>query len=160
LELRSAEQMKMEVGNRLSGVWTVIGDDPVAAVMQAVLGGDARRQCQRVRRDDPIVATDFAQGCEVSSRHDEHVDRRLRVEVAEGDVMLALRNELSPELAARDTAEDAICNGWARHHFMHSKRFCDEVVVRSGSLQPSSLKRATVMRVCQNSPRSKLSVAP
>src|SRR5688500_7912210 len=98
--------MKMKMRDRLSGVRSVIGDDPVAALMEPMLGGDARCQRQRVRRDMPIVATDVAQGGEVSSRHDEHVDRRLRVEVAEGDVVLALSDELGTELAARDATED------------------------------------------------------
>src|SRR5215213_224141 len=110
LELSATEQMKMKMRDRLSGIGAVIGDDPVAAVIEPILGGDACGQRQRVRRDVPIVAADRTQGREVLPRHDEHVDRRLRVEVAEGDVMLALSDELRPELAAGDATEDAIGN--------------------------------------------------
>jgi len=62
-----------------------------------------------------IVATDFAQRREVLARHDEHMHRRLRMEVAEGDVVLALGNEFRAELAARDAAEDAIGFGRVSH---------------------------------------------
>src|SRR5215218_3622491 len=113
--------MKMEMGNRLPGVGSVIGDDPVTALMQPVLGGDARRQCQRVRRDVPIIATDFSQRREMASWDDEHVDRRLRVEVAKGDIVLALGDKLRTELAARDAAEDAIGDVWGSHLFSSSK---------------------------------------
>ena len=95
----------MKMRNSLSGVRTVIGDDPVAAVMEPVLGGDARRQRQRVRRDVPVATTDFAQSREVLSRHDEDVDRRLWVQVVEGDVVLALGDEFRTKLAARDATE-------------------------------------------------------
>ena len=123
----------MEMGDGLSGVGTVIGDDPVAALIEPVLGGDARCQRQRVRSDMPVAATDVAQGREVLSRHDEHVHRRLRMEVAEGDVVLALGDELRAKLAPRDAAEDAIGNGRISHLFRHSKRFGNGPVVRSDS---------------------------
>jgi hypothetical protein len=45
LELSSAEKMKMKMRDSLAGVRPVIGDDPVAAVVKPVLGGDTR--CQR-----------------------------------------------------------------------------------------------------------------
>ena len=111
----------MKMRDSLSGVRSVIRDDPVAAVMEPVLGGHTRRQRQRVRRDVPIAATDVAQGRDVLSRHDEDMDRRLRVEVVEGDVVLALGDELRSKLAARDAAEDAIGNGRIVHCFGHSE---------------------------------------
>jgi hypothetical protein len=144
----------MKMGDSLSGVRPVVGDDPIAAVMEPGLGGDARCQSERVRRDVPIVNTDFTQGREVLPWHDEHVHRRLRVEVAEGDVVLALGDELRTELTARDATEDAIGNGRVIqvHRFRHSARVGNRPVVRSQSLQPWPLKRATAVRVCQFCP--------
>ena len=101
----------MKMRDSLSGVRPVVGDDPVAAVMEPGIGGDARGQSERVRRDVPITATHFSQGREVLSRHDEHVHWRLRVKVTEGDVVLALGDELRTELTARDAAKDAIGDG-------------------------------------------------
>jgi hypothetical protein len=43
LEQTSAEQMKMEMRHCLAGVRPVIGDDPIATIVEPVLGGDARR---------------------------------------------------------------------------------------------------------------------
>ena len=160
MELPSAKQMKMEMGDSLSGIGTVIGYDPIAAIIEPVIGGDTRCQRQCVRGDVPIAAADIAQGHEVSSRHDEHVDRGLRMEVAEGDVVLALGDELRAKLAPRDAAEYAIGNGRISHLFSHPERFGNSSVVRSDSLQPWPLRRATVVRVCQNCPRSKPSAAP
>jgi hypothetical protein len=74
--------------------------------------------------------------------------------------VLALGDELRSKLAAGDATEDAIGTARIVHRFRHSARFGNCLVVRSASLQPSPLKRATAVRVCQNSPRSKLSGAP
>ena len=125
----------MEMRDGLTGVRSVIGDDPIASIIEPVLAGDARRQRQRVRRDVPVIDADIAQGREVLSRHDEHVDRRLRVQVAKGDVMFALRDELRGKLTVRNAAEDAIGNGRIIHYFRHSARPDHRPVVRSEFLQ-------------------------
>jgi hypothetical protein len=69
------------------------------------------------------------------ARHDEDVDRRLRVQVVEGDVVLALSDELRTKLAARDATEDAIGTGRVSHLYRHSERTGNRPVVRSESLK-------------------------
>jgi hypothetical protein len=108
----------------------------------------------------PIAAIDVAQTREVPAWHDEHMHGRLGMEITEGDVVLALGDELRTELAARDAAEDTVRNDWVSHLFTRSRRFGDGSVVRSGFLQPRRSRRTTIVRVCQNSPRSKPSGAP
>jgi hypothetical protein len=73
--------------------------------------------------------------------------------------VLALGDEFSPKLAARDAAEDAVRNDWVSHLFTRSKQSGDGSVVRSGFLQPRRSRRTTIVRVCQNSQRSKPSGA-
>ncbi len=125
----------MKMRNSLAGVRSVIGENPVAAIMEPVPGGDARCKGQRVRRDVPIAATDFAQSREVLARHDEHVHGRLGVQVAEGHVVLALSDEFRTKLAACDATENAIGIGRVRHLFRHSERLGNRTVVRSESHQ-------------------------
>src|SRR5215207_6212682 len=107
----------------------------------------------------PIVAIDVAQSREVAARHDEHMYGRLGMEITEGDVVLALGDELRTELAPRNAAEDTVRNDLVSHLFTRSRRFSNGSVVRSGFLQPRRSRRQTVVRVCQNSPRSKPSAA-
>jgi hypothetical protein len=49
----------MEMRHCLSGIWAIIRDDPVAAVVETVLGGDARSQGEGIGHHVPIGATDF-----------------------------------------------------------------------------------------------------
>ena len=56
----------------------------------------------------PSSGSDVAQGGEVSLGHDKDVNRRLRMEIVESDVVLALGNELGTELAAGNAAEDTV----------------------------------------------------
>jgi hypothetical protein len=95
----------------------------------------------------------------VLARHYEHVHGRLGMEIAEGDVVLALGDELRTELAARDAAENTI-DDWVGHFFTRSEQSDNGSVVRSDFLQPRRARRTTIVRVCQNFPRSKPSAAP
>jgi hypothetical protein len=82
------------------------------------------------------------------------------MEIAEGDVVLALGDELRTKLTARDAAENTVRNDRLGHLFTRSRRFGYDSVVRSGFLQPRRSGRTTVVRVCQNFLRLKLSGAP
>ena len=93
----------------------------------------------------PIVAIDVTQSREVAARHDEHMYGRLGMEITEGDVVLALGDELRTELAARDAAEDTVRNARVCHLFKRSRRFTGGSVVRSGFLQPRRSRRTTIV---------------
>ena len=99
----------MNVEDGLTGSRPIIGNHSKAtAVEQSFPARYVDRQRQRVGNDRSILGADGPQGGNVPARHDEYVGRRLRVEVAKGDRVLALSHERRAELPVDDLAEDAI----------------------------------------------------
>jgi hypothetical protein len=107
--------MEMEMHDGLAGVRAVVVDHAVAAVVEPVLAGEPGREEECVREDGPVLLTNVAQCGEVFARDDKDVHRSLWRQIAEGDVVLALGDELGAELAARDAAEDAVDGRRIRH---------------------------------------------
>ncbi len=139
----------MQVRNSLPGVRSIIGDDTVAAGEESIRGCHLRGQCQRVRGDGPVIGSDVAKGGEVPPGNDKYVDRRLRVQIVEGDVMLTLGNKLCAKLAPYDSAEDAICRRPTRsslsdtpNHFETSPWYDPASFIRSGASVDSSCEYA------------------
>jgi formamidopyrimidine-DNA glycosylase len=108
LQLGSPEDVEVQVPYRLTGIRAIVGDHPVAAVVQPPLLRHSRSQRQRVGGDVLIFRPNLAQRREMPPRDDENMHRSLRLQIAERDIVLALGDELRPELAPRDAAENAI----------------------------------------------------
>lgn len=92
----------------LPGIRTIVGDDPVAAVEQALALRHLARQVQKRDRDLPILRPEFAKPAQVTPRNNQDMCRGLRLDVAERDRVLVLGDEFGPERAVRDPAEDTV----------------------------------------------------
>jgi hypothetical protein len=61
------------------------------------------------RAHEPVVVrSEVVQRADVAAGDDQHVQRRLRVDVPDGDELVVLVNEPGWNLAADDPAEEAI----------------------------------------------------
>ena len=98
----------MEVRYRLTGILAVVGEYPVAALVDSLLGGNPRRKEQRVGGDDTLCRSQLTQCGEMPAGDHQNVDRRLWMEVTEGNAMFAFADELGSKFAQRDAAENAV----------------------------------------------------
>jgi hypothetical protein len=88
-------------------------------------------------------------------RRDQHMDRSLRREIAERDVVLALGDELGSQFTARDAAENAIFGRIRIYRVSHIEPRSSDAMVRSRIRRIAGAPRRTSARVCQNSPKSR-----
>ncbi len=106
----------MQVEDRLAGAGTDIEDGTVS-VLEVALAGDLGG-CQMAAADDVGVGGgSLFQSGEVALGNDEHVRRRLGVDVFEGEDVVILVNLLSGDFVAQDAAEEAVGIG-------HEFTFC------------------------------------
>ncbi len=98
----------MKVPDRLAGAIAVVDHDS-EVLSVARLGGDPTADAEQVPGERRIVQ--FRERRHVAARHDEHVERRLRIQVGERDGLLVLIHELRRDLARDDAAEDAVAHG-------------------------------------------------
>ena len=98
----------MDVEHRLTRSGVAVENSPVAAFLVPVFLGD--RSCSTCHlTDQPIILSrQFVERWDVTSRHDEHVHRRLRIDVPECDEPVVLVDEVARDLAGNNSAEEAI----------------------------------------------------
>src|SRR5262245_61656802 len=103
-----AEQMQMDVKDRLSRVAVRVEHSPVAAGRDTAVLGD-RRSAPHDRADDAVVVClELVQRVDMTLGYDQHVYRRLRVGVLEGQQLLVLEDDLAGNLAAHNFAEETV----------------------------------------------------
>jgi len=104
-----AEEVHVEVEDRLPRLAPRVGDEPVAGSVEARPGRHLGGELEDVaEKRGTILAGGVAHGVDVSRRDHEHVRRSLRMEVAEGNRVFVARDDLGRDLARHDPAEDAI----------------------------------------------------
>lgn len=100
----------MKVENALPTVDTFVEDESVACGRQAELLGNATGREHQVAKPWAVLGAGPMDSGDVPPRHDEHVRRRHRPDVAERDGMGVLENDLSGNRLCDDVAEET-----ARH---------------------------------------------
>lgn len=101
----------MQMVDRLPSRSPGIEHCPVPRLRHPLLPCDVRRQVEDCPKDPSIVSR--LEGGDVSLGDDQDMHRRLRIGIAEGERLVALRHFLGRDLASDDTAKDAIAHG---HH--------------------------------------------
>lgn len=79
----ASEEVDMEVPNRLATVPSLIHNEPVAVLVQSKLCGHTHGQTHQIAPDRGLGTGGIIGTREVPGGDDQHVHRRLRVEVVE-----------------------------------------------------------------------------
>ena len=80
----------MEMENRLPGASIAVEHHAIACLRMTPLGGDAGRPPDHVTDQITIGVGHIVQGRDMPARNDQHVKRRLRVDVAERNQSIVL----------------------------------------------------------------------
>ncbi len=109
----AANQVNMDVINRLSAIWTGVGDNAVAAAGNSQLFGQLMGDCEQVADGDFIFTLKVVYGFDVLFGDDQQVDWRDGINVMESHGSLVFENDMGRGLVFNDGAEDAGHNKWA-----------------------------------------------
>src|SRR5919112_1827594 len=107
VHLAPADEVQVDVRNRLLGVWTVVKDRAVT-VHQPFVGGDPLCHHEQVPDEGLVI---FGQGVEVRDRltgYDQYVRRRLGVYVAQGYTKVVLVEYIPRLLPVHDLLEQSL----------------------------------------------------
>ena len=88
----------------LAAVRTGIDDQPVALI-EILLSGDLRGGGEQMTEQPCILGGRVRERCEVLLRNDQDVDRRLRMDVREGDDLLVLEETGDRDCSGGDLAK-------------------------------------------------------
>jgi hypothetical protein len=114
----------VHVVNRLAGLWPGVEHDPVAGLGQARAARDQGRLCGKLVKQTVTGLGQRDQVRMVLSRDNQHVHRRLRVYVLEGNGARALKHPRRWDLPRRDTAKQAVGHD-ADLNLCHADRAAD-----------------------------------
>src|SRR5450432_3363291 len=92
--------------DRLPAIGIRIDDHTISGLGDSLALRQLRRQPRHLTDDQRILH--IGERRDVRARNDDDVRRRLRIDVAEGDALRRLRDELRGNLAADDAAEEAV----------------------------------------------------
>src|SRR5688572_924517 len=100
----------MDVEDRLTCFAIRVEHRPVAAIGVAVFPGDLRGGAMHGPNEAVVARRQVAQRGDVPARDDQHMQRRLRVDVLNRDQLIVLMHELPGNLTADDLAEKTIAH--------------------------------------------------
>ncbi len=100
------EQVHMEVRDDLTALLSTVHDELVPAIGNAGFPRDCLRGEHESPHERRISRGERVDRFDVSLRHDEHVRRRLRMDVVERDEVSVLPTERRRELTVCDAAEE------------------------------------------------------
>ena len=106
--------------NRLAGITAVVDDHPVAALIKPLFGSYGLGNKEQVPDYFTVRDNKTVDVGDMFFRHNEHMDRRLRIDVLKGDRVLVLVDDLCGDLFFDDLAKQA---GWARAHFISPRAY-------------------------------------
>ena len=92
----------MKVGHRLSAIAAIVDHQPIAVLLQAQLRGDFGGLQQKMPEQRLVSRASLRDAGNGLFRHDERVNRRLRIDVAERQHDVVLVNNLRRNLARDD----------------------------------------------------------
>src|SRR4249919_1091095 len=137
----SAQQMQVELEDGLAAVGIAVDDDAVAISGKAFaprVGGGGEDE---PGDDFPLLRLEVVERGDRRLGHEQHVDRRLWRDVAEGDDIVVLMDDVGRDFAADDPAEDGVVLHGASFHWGISLRLpkaCDNVPRSTYSSSPPS----------------------
>ena len=103
-----AEQMKVNVKDRLSGVGAAVDDEAVTVLGDALLLGETVGDAVNSADELADVVLQIREQPDVHDRHDENVDRRLRSDIPKGDDAVVAVDDIAFDLALDNAAKKTI----------------------------------------------------
>jgi hypothetical protein len=107
-EATPREQVQVDVKYRLTGFAVTVEDSTVPSVGITLLGRDCRGKPQHASEEPFVRRAEVVQGRNVTPRDDQRVQRRLRVNVVEGDELIVLADDRRWNLTACNPAEETV----------------------------------------------------
>ena len=95
----------MQVKDGLSRVCSVIGDEPVAALIDSLCLGSADAQVDHSVKGALVELSEIAQRGNVLPWHDKKVNGGLRIDIAKRDGMLIFSHEFRSKLPCDNSAK-------------------------------------------------------
>lgn len=102
--------------NSLAGTMTVVDDHPVTVLIQSLFGSYRLGNKEQMTDEFTVRDNETMNVCNMFFRHDERMDRRLRINIHKGHRLLVLVNDLCGYFLLDDPAKQA---AWVRVHFFH-----------------------------------------
>lgn len=127
-ELFSAKHVEVQVWYRLAGVLSAIGNHTVA-VFQPLLGGNFRDCFKNVCHGSAVFRRDCVAGRDVYLRNHQNMDRRHRMNVAEGIDGIVFKNFGRGDFPRNNFTEQTIA-----HTFSSFPLGLHSVYIKSGGL--------------------------
>lgn len=103
--------MQMEMRNALLGVRAPIHDRPEPRAGDPFPGSDTGRRASDAAHQHLMLRIDLVETRNVDARNHQHVDRRLWIDIPEGDDVFILEHDVRRDLARHDLAEETIGHG-------------------------------------------------
>jgi hypothetical protein len=109
-ECTAAEEVAVEVRHRLAGVTPVVEDESIARGIEPEQTGNLRRFEEEVTQHLAIFGAGFSDSGDWLAGYDEHMDRRLGVDIVESDDLIVLIHDASGDFAAGDFLEQGLAH--------------------------------------------------
>src|SRR5205085_5824328 len=100
--LPSAEQMEMQMRDRLAGIGADVRDEPPSRFLDLLRVGEMGRSAHDLRQDTGVVLSDLGEGGEVLLRDQQDVRGGLRLDVAERKDRVGLVDDVRGDLPNDD----------------------------------------------------------
>ncbi len=105
------EDVQVDVEHGLAGVGVAVEDGAEAAFAVPVAGRERGAPTDHLAHQAIVISGEIVQARDVPPRHDQHVHRRLRIDVLEGDEPFVLIDNRGGDLSVDDLAEEAVGHG-------------------------------------------------
>jgi hypothetical protein len=103
-----AEDMKMEMKDRLAGIRTGVCQHTIAGFADAFPLGNLDGKLEELTGQGPIIRAELVERLDMAARNHQDVGWRLRMEVAKRHGVRRLGNEFRSKLTPDNLAKDAI----------------------------------------------------
>jgi len=104
----------MDMKDRLSGITAVVDDHPIATIIEPALFSKRLRNEEQMPDELAVYVFNTVNVLDMLFRHDQNMDRRLRVDILECDSMFVFVDQFGGHLFFDYLAEDAV---WVVTHF-------------------------------------------
>lgn len=125
----------MYVKDGLARIRVAVGDHPIAPLGHSEFGGQFGNGREKLADDLGAVCVQVVEGGDVFSRDEQHMHRRDRIDVSEGQAELVFPQQLGRDFSVPDLAEQTVG---------HGEHLLDASVARRSRIGQAGLRLAVV----------------